>query len=130
MLLASYIDAFAKISGVSENEKISVSCAVDLRRHMKSTENIGYTNHVSFAHCLLEKRGKDVRETLGFVSDRMKEIKEDEFMGLHGLPLLNIAYKTMIYFQAEKVVGLFYNNPVFSVSNVGVIVPELFVLHL
>lgn len=128
MLLASYIDAFAKISGISENEKISVSCAVDLRRHMKSTENIGYTNHVSFAHCLLEKRGKDVKETLGFVSDRMKEIKEDEFMGLHGLPLLNIAYKTMIYFQAEKVVGLFYNNPVFSVSNVGVIVPELFVL--
>ena len=40
-------------------------------------------------------------------------------MGLHGLPLLNIAYKSMVYLQAETVVKLFYNNPTLSVSNVG-----------
>lgn len=128
LLLASYIDAFSKIADVSPDESVSVACATDLRRHMKTLSDIGYTNHVSFVHCALQKKGKDLRETLSLVSKKTKELKNDEFMGLHGLPLLNIAYKTMVYLQAETVVKLFYNNPVFSVSNVGVIKPEDFVL--
>ena len=34
----------------------------------------------------------------------------------------------MFYIQAESVVRLFYNNPMFSVSNVGIIRPSDFVL--
>ena len=58
----------------------------------------------------------------------MQEIKKDTFMGLHGLPLLNIVYKTMVYLQAEHVVKLFYRNPTLSVSNVGAIDTKAFSL--
>ena len=128
LLLASYIDALGKISGLSSCDRISVACATDLRRHMKDLSTVGYTNHVSFMHCALDKKGSDFRETLLLVRDKTRELKNDEFLGLHGLPLLNAAYKSMSYIQAESIVKLFYNNPVLSVSNVGLIVPSQFPL--
>lgn len=57
--------------------------------------------------------GEDLKDTLSIVSAKTKELKEDEFMGLHGLPLLNIGYKTMIYLQAEPVVKLFIATQLF-----------------
>ncbi len=128
LLLASYIDSLAKISDISPESPISVACATDLRRHIKDLSTVGYTNHVSFIHCALSQRGNGLKDTLEKVSEKTRQLKKDEFIGLHGLPLLNIAYKTMVYLQAETVVKLFYNNPSLSVSNVGVIVPESFSL--
>ncbi len=119
LLIAAYITALGKVSGMTADDNISVACATDLRRHIKDLSTIGYTNHVSFGHCALDRMGENFSETLGLVTHKTKELKNDEFMGLHGLPLLNIAYKTMIYLQAENVVKLFYNNPTLSVSNVG-----------
>lgn len=128
MLIAAYITALGKVSGLNGDDDISVACATDLRRHIKDLSAIGYTNHVSFAHCALERKGVDFKETLSLVSKKTKELKADEFMGLHGLPLLNFAYKSMTYIQAETLVKLFYNNPVLSVSNVGAIDTEAFSL--
>lgn len=128
VVLAAYITALSKVSGLNADDEISVACATDLRRHIKDLSDIGYTNHVSFAHCHLKHKGKDFKETLGFVAEKTKELKADEFMGLHGLPLLNFAYKSMTYIQAETLVKLFYNNPVLSVSNVGAIDTEAFSL--
>lgn len=128
LLVASYIDALAKVADFKADESISVSCATDLRRHIKDLSTIGYTNHVSFIHCALNKKGKDLKDTLSLVSEKTKELKSDPFMGLHGLPLLNIGYKTMIYLQAEPVVKLFYRNPTLSVSNVGAIDTKSFSL--
>lgn len=119
LLVASYIDALKKVAGFNSNEGISVSCATDLRRHIKDLSSIGYTNHVSFSHCAIDKMGSDLEETLSIVIKKTKELKDDEFMGLHGIPLLNFAYKSMIYLQAEPTVNLFYRNPILSVSNVG-----------
>lgn len=121
IIVAAYIDAFAKVTGMTTTEGINVSCATDLRRHINDPSSIGYTNHVSFIHCNIPEIGKNIHETLKNVSDKTKELKKDPYIGLHGLPLLNIAYKTMIYLQAETVVKLFYNNPTLSVSNVGAI---------
>ena len=45
-------------------------------------------------------------------------------MGLHGQPLLNIGFSTMIYVQAELVTSLAYTNANLSVSNVGALKPE------
>ncbi len=126
LLVASYIDALKKVAGFKNEESISVSCATDLRRHIKNKSSIGYTNHVSFSHCAVERMGEDLKDTLSIVSAKTKKLKEDEFMGLHGLPLLNIGYKTMIYLQAEPVVKLFYRNPTLSVSNVGAIDTDAF----
>ncbi len=119
LLVASYIDALKKVANFNNEESISVSCATDLRRHIKDLSTIGYTNHVSFSHCAVDRMGQNLKETLSIVSKKTKELKSDEFMGLHGIPLLNFAYKTMIYAQAEPIVNLFYRNPTLSVSNVG-----------
>ena len=121
VIVAAYIDAFGKVTGMNADEGINVSCATDLRRHIKDPSSIGYTNHVSFIHCNIKKKGENIRETIKNVSAKTKELKKDPYIGLHGLPLLNIAYKTMVYLQAETVVKLFYNNPTLSVSNVGAI---------
>ncbi|MGN1315644.1 MAG: hypothetical protein ACI4VW_01135 [Acutalibacteraceae bacterium] len=128
LLVASYIDALKKIANFNSNESISVSCATDLRRHIKDKSAIGYTNHVSFSHCAVEMMGDNLKETIEIVKNKTKELKNDEFMGLHGLPLLNIGYKTMIYLQAEPIVKLFYRNPTLSVSNVGAIDTSAFSL--
>lgn len=128
MLLASYIDALGKISGLTASDGLSVACATDLRRHIRDLSTIGYTNHVSFMHCALDKKGADIHETLLLVRDVTNELKKDEFIGLHGLPLLNFAYKAMTYIQAESIVKLFYNNPQMSVSNVGKFDPALYPL--
>ena len=128
IVVAAYIDAFGKVSGMNEDEPINVSCATDLRRHLKDPSTIGYTNHVSFAHCYLDSKGTDFKDTLNKVSKKTKELKEDPYMGLHGLPLLNSAYNAMFYIQAEAIVNLFYNNPTLSVSNVGKINTTAFAL--
>ncbi len=128
LIIASYINALSEVAGFKPEESISISCATDLRRHIKDLSTIGYTNHVSFSQCAIPRIGNNLSETLSLVTRRMNEIKEDPFMGLHGLPLLNIGYKTMIYLQAEPVVKLFYRNPTLSVSNVGVIDTKAFSL--
>ncbi len=128
LLVASYIDALKKVAGFKNNESISISCATDLRRHIKDASSIGYTNHVSFSHCAIDRMGENLKDTLSVVREKTKELKNDEFMGLHGLPLLNFAYKTMVYAQAEPIVKLFYRNPTLSLSNVGAIDTQAFSL--
>lgn len=121
LLIASFINALATITDMPSDEAVSIACATDLRRHIKDLSTLGYTNHVSFSHCSIAGTGGSFDTILERVSNKMKEIKSDPFMGLHGLPLLNFAYKAMTYIQAENAVKMFYNNPVFSVSNVGAV---------
>ena len=54
----------------------------------------------------------------------INKFKKDKFMGLHGQPLLNLGFSTMIYAQAEFITSLGYTNANLSVSNVGAIRPE------
>lgn len=119
LLIASYIDALGKLIDIKEDEAVSIAYAVDLRRYIKDTSRIGYTNHVSFAHCSLSQKGGTIIETLRRVASINAKTKQDPFMGLHGLPLLNFGYKSMIYAQAELVIKAFYKNPPLAVSNVG-----------
>ncbi len=119
ILVTAFITALGKVAKLSPLDSVSVACATDLRRHIKDLSGIGYTNHVSFIHCSLEEKGNCFKETFQKVSAKTKELKKDPYIGLHGLPLLNFAYKSMVYLQAETIVKLFYNNPVLSVSNVG-----------
>jgi NRPS condensation-like uncharacterized protein len=112
ILVTAFITALGKVANLPDDDSIRISCATDLRRHMKSLDNIGYTNHVSFSHCYLENKGSNFKETLIKVAEKTNEFKNDPFMGLHGIPLLNFAYKSMTYIQAETLVKMFYNNPV------------------
>lgn len=121
IFVAAYIRAFYALTNRSETESLGVSNAMDLRRYIKDLNSIGYTNHTTFMPCFVDCLGEDMSQTIAKVSQSTKEAKKDEFLGLHGLPLLNIGYSTMIYAQAEIVIKLFYNNANLAVSNIGII---------
>ncbi len=126
LLITAYMCAYKKIASLSENSTVNVTTAVDLRRHIKDASKLGYTNEVSFINCTVDKVGKNPKETLKAVVQLSAKYKKDEFIGLYGIPLLDIAYKTMVYAQAEFVVKLFYSNPSLSVSNLGIVNTNLF----
>lgn len=118
LISAAYVEAAYNQLGC-ENEPMTLSCAVDLRRYIKDPSRLGYTNHTTFMPCTLERKGKTALDTLKAVSEMNMQSKQDEFLGLYGLPLLNFAFTKMIYAQAEFTVKLFYNNANLAVSNVG-----------
>ncbi len=129
VLVAAYIRSFYEISGCNTDERVGISCAIDLRRHIKSIEKIGYTNHTAFIPCVVESMGKTMADTVNAVVKSTREIKNDKFIGLHGLPLLNLGYSTMVYAQAELVVGAFYNNANLALSNVGELDPYMLAME-
>lgn len=124
LISAAYIRAFYDVSGCDESERVGISSAVDLRRYIKHPENIGYTNHTAFTPCIVESKGETMADTLKAVAKSTTEAKKDKFMGLHGQPLLNLGFSTMIYAQAELITSLGYTNANLSVSNVGAMKPE------
>ncbi len=128
VLVSAYIRSAYKLIGCETTEKMCISCAVDLRRHMKNPDRIGYTNHTTFMPCTVNGMGKTPADTVRMVAESNMENKEDPFLGLHGLPLLNFAYKAMIYAQAEPTVALFYANANLALSNVGKVDKKLFSL--
>lgn len=128
MLVAAYIRAAYKIIDCDKNDSMGISCAVDLRRYIKDPDRLGYTNHTTFMPCSVDCLDLDPIETVKKVSISTKKAKNDPFMGLHGLPLLNIGYSTMVYAQAEIVVKLFYNNANLALSNVGKIDKKMYSL--
>ena len=126
LISAAYIRAFYEISGCNKNEQVALSCAIDLRRHMKDISDTGYTNHTAFFPCVVPSAGNTMADTLKAVVESTKESKKDKFIGLHGIPLLNIGYSTMVYAQAELVVSLLYNNANLAISNVGRLGNDIF----
>lgn len=128
VLVAAYIRAYHRISGIDKNQKISISCAVDLRRYIKDTSAIGYTNHTTFMPAFAESFGENFEDTIRMVSESTKKAKQDKYMGLHGLPLLDVGFSAAAYFWAETVVKTFYTNANLAVSNVGPINLQAFSL--
>ncbi len=128
VLVAAYIRSACKLIGCDKDEKMCVSCAVDLRRHMKNPDRIGYTNHTTFMPCTVNGMGEAMADTVKAVAECNRENKKDPFLGLHGLPLLNFAYSAMTYLQAEPTVRLFYANANLALSNVGKVDKRLFSL--
>lgn len=119
MLSAAYLNAVYELAGIDSKDPLELSCAVNLRRHMKHPENTGMTNHTAFMVCAVPERGESIVDTLKFVTESTRKSKEDRFLGLHGLPLLDIGYKTMIYAQAQLVVRAVHSDANFVLSNVG-----------
>ncbi|MBP3329282.1 MAG: hypothetical protein J6L89_00455 [Clostridia bacterium] len=126
LVSAAYIRAFYEISDCNPNEQVALSCAIDLRRHIKDLSDTSYTNHTTFIPCVVSSKGETMADTVRAVAESTKERKKDKFIGLHGLPLLNIGYSTMIYAQAELVVSALYNNANLAISNVGKLGDDLF----
>ena len=121
MLLTAYFYALYELAGFDSREGISISCAVDLRRHLKSSEGQGVTNHTAWMQCRVPERGANIFETLNFVVQSSNQFKEDKFIGLHGLPLLSFGYKILPLAASEEVIKIGDANPLVAMSNIGIL---------
>lgn len=121
MLLTAYFYSLYELADFNVYEGVSISCAIDLRRHIKDNSDQGITNHTAWMQCKIPQRGKDIFETLEYVVNSSNQFKEDKFMGLHGLPLLSFGYKILPHAASEEIIKIGYANPLVAMSNIGVL---------
>ncbi len=121
MILTAYFCALYDIAGFDKNDSCSISCAIDLRRHLQDDKSQGVTNHTAWMQCKIPANDGDIFETLRFVIESSNQFKKDKFMGLHGLPLLNFGYKILPHAASEEIIKIGYANPLLAMSNIGVL---------
>lgn len=124
LLVAAYFYSLYELGNYGLDESVTISCAIDLRRHVKDTEGMGITNHTAFMQCNIPERGKDIFETLEYTKQSVEKFKNDPFMGLYGLPLLKFGYGILPQSAAEGVIKLGYSNPLLAMSNIGLLDSE------
>ncbi len=129
MLVAAYFDSLYDLAGFAGSESVSISCAIDLRRHIKDNSDQGITNHTAWMQCKIPQRGRDIFETLDYVVRSSNRFKTDRFMGLHGLPLLSFGYKILPHAASEEIIKIGYSNPLLAMSNIGVLDVEQLALE-
>lgn len=121
MLLCAYFYSLYELAGFENRESVSISCAIDLRRHIKDNSENGITNHTAWMQCKIPQRGDDIFETLTYVIRSSNQFKKDRFMGLHGLPLLSFGYKILPHAASEEIIKIGYANPLLAMSNIGIL---------
>ena len=121
MLTAAYFYSLYELAGFRKDESVSISCAIDLRRHLKSTDNTGYTNHTAWMQVRIPELGRDIFETLQYAIRSSNQFKQDKYMGLYGLPLLSLGYKIMPHAASEEIIKIGYSNPLLAMSNIGIL---------
>lgn len=121
MLLTAFFYSIYELAGFNRYEGFSISCAIDLRRHIKNSDENGITNHTAWMQCKVPQRGKDIFETLDYVIRSSNQFKKDRFMGLHGLPLLSFGYKILPLAASEEIIKIGYANPLLAMSNIGIL---------
>ncbi|MCR4925817.1 MAG: hypothetical protein K5917_05970 [Clostridiales bacterium] len=121
MLVAAYFYSLYELAGFDASESVTISCAIDLRRHIKDVSDIGVTNHTSWMQCNIPELGRDIWQTLQYVVHSANRFKKDKFMGLYGLPLLSLGYKILPYAASEEVIKIGYSNPLIAMSNIGIL---------
>ena len=128
MLLAADFYSVYELAGFPASDKLMISSAIDLRRHMDSVENKGFTNHTAWMQCAIPERGRDIFETVKYVVRSSNRFKKDKFMGLYGLPLLNFGYNIMPHAASEEIIKIGYSNPYMAMSNIGILKESDFAL--
>lgn len=121
MLLTAYFYSIYELADFNPYDSVSISCAIDLRRHIKHSDENGITNHTAWMQCKVPKRGDNIFETLDYVIRSSNQFKEDKFMGLHGLPLLSFGYKILPHAASEEIIKIGYANPLLAMSNIGIL---------
>ncbi|MCM1305919.1 MAG: condensation domain-containing protein [Firmicutes bacterium] len=111
-----------EICDVGDNSPLTVSCAIDLRRHIVEGGNLGgLTNHTAWLACRTTSKGESMRDTVLNVANEMCKHKQDKFMGLYSLPLLKLGYTIFPQGLAEFAIKIGYDNPLLAVSNIGLL---------
>lgn len=128
LLLACYFYSVYELAGYPSSDRMMISNAIDLRRHMDSVADKGFTNHTSWMQCSVPERGRDILETVKYVVLSSNKFKNDKFMGLYGLPLLNFGYNILPHAASEEIIKIGYSNPLIAMSNIGVLKGDIFSL--
>lgn len=128
LILAAYFYSVYELAGYDIKDKVMISNAIDLRRHMNSVDDKGFTNHTSWMQCAIPERGSDIFETVKYVVKSSNRFKKDKFMGLYGLPLLNFGYNFLPHAVSEEIIKIGYSNPLMAMSNIGVLNGQHFAL--
>ncbi len=119
-LMAITFRALYELCGLKDDDSLTVSCAIDLRKHIvEGGAKGGLTNHTAWLACRTLERGETMSDTLVNVIRSMKTFKRDKFMGLYSLPLLKLAYTIFPQNIAEFAIKKGYDNPLLAVSNMG-----------
>lgn len=121
MLLTAYFYSLYELANYSPYEGVSISCAIDLRRHLKDVSDEGLTNHTAWMQCKVPERGQDIFQMLRYVMHSSNQFKQDKFMGLYGLPLLKLGYTIMPHAASEEIIKIGYSNPLLAMSNIGIL---------
>lgn len=119
IIIASYIRAINEI--VSTDKSIDIDCIADLRRHLKESNSLGYTNFVSKIICDIGADiGANLLDTIKKVHICMDKAKDD-YPGMDGLTMLMTGYKLLPLPLARIAVSLKYSNPLNAISNIGIL---------
>lgn len=121
MLVAAYFYSLYELANYNPYDSVSISCAIDLRRHMKEVDDKGITNHTAWMQCAVPERGKDIFQTLKYAVNSANRFKKDKFMGLYGLPLLKLGYNILPHSASEEIIKIGYSNPLLAMSNIGIL---------
>ena len=121
MLIAAYFYSLYELADYPKKDSVTISCAIDLRRHMKDTSETGITNQTAFMQCSIPELGEDIFKTLEYTKKSVERFKNDKFMGLYGLPLLKLGYSIMPQAASEQVIKIGYSNPLLAMSNIGIL---------
>ena len=122
LMLTFYIRSLYEIGMYGDDERLTIPCMVDLRRHIVGGgEDTGLTNHTGFMQCSTERKGETINDTLIEVLRSIRQSKKDAYMGLYSLPLLKLAYAIFPYVISETAIKIGYLNPLIGMSNVGIL---------
>ena len=125
VFVAAYVRAIYDICKLKNEDEVNMSCMVDLRRYMPGGQTVGITNMTGYMPCSTKNIGNSMEETLKVVCESNAKQKADKFMGLYSIPLLNLAFDIFPDGLATFCIRLGYKNPIFGMSNIGIIKPEL-----
>lgn len=119
LILTAYFESLYEIAGYDAGRGLSISCAIDLRRHLSGPAKESITNHTAWMQCRTPGKGSRPSETLDAVRKSVAGFKSDPYMGLHGLPLIGTIYNVLPHAVAEFGIKVVYDNPPTSLSNIG-----------
>lgn len=124
-IMAITVRTLYEICGRDVHDPLTVSCAIDLRRHIVAGGALGgLTNHTAWLACRTPEMGETIRDTALNVVQALRSHKHDKFIGLYSLPLLKLAYTIFPQDVAEFAIKLGYDNPLLAVSNIGMLGDE------
>lgn len=121
-IMALTFRALYELCSLKDDDSITVSCAIDLRKHIvEGGLQGGLTNHTAWMAVRTLCKGETIQDTVVNVIRSTKGYKRDKFMGLYSLPLLKLAYTILPQDIAEFAIKIGYTNPLIAVSNMGVL---------